>query len=272
MTRRRCSRPASAPTASTGARDAGSAARMATWLAADQLDFHGAWAVASGWLAPRPPVARSSRARAGARLARVSRGLPRSCSRATPRGVRARDFAAELGRRFGVADLEMLGLALEGAALVAGAEIDEGCAVSTRRRRPHSRARPTIPISSAWACCFLVTACTAVLDFERAFEWCDRIAEFAERYGSRYMLGFCRAEYARSTSGEAGGPRPRRCSAPRSTTSLTRGPRGSVAPLVGLAELRRRQGRSAEASALLDQAGSSTRGPALPRPPGARSG
>ena len=43
----------------------------------------------------------------------------------------------------------------------------------------------TIPISSAWACCILVTSCTAVLDYERAFEWCDRIAEFAERYGSR---------------------------------------------------------------------------------------
>ena len=32
-------------------------------------------------------------------------------------------------------------------------------------------------------------------DYERAFEWCDRIAEFAERYGSRYMLASCRAEY-----------------------------------------------------------------------------
>src|SRR5262245_57188786 len=30
--------------------DAAGAARMATWLAADQLDFHGAWPVASGWL------------------------------------------------------------------------------------------------------------------------------------------------------------------------------------------------------------------------------
>jgi hypothetical protein len=40
----------------------------------------------------------------------------------------------------------------------------------------------------------LVSACTAVLDYERAFEWCDRIAEFAERYGSRYMLAFCRSE------------------------------------------------------------------------------
>jgi LuxR family transcriptional regulator, maltose regulon positive regulatory protein len=30
--------------------DGASAARMATWLAADELDFHGAAAVASGWL------------------------------------------------------------------------------------------------------------------------------------------------------------------------------------------------------------------------------
>ena len=34
-----------------------------------------------------------------------------------------------------------------------------------------------------------------MLDFERAAEWCDRIAGFAERFGSRYMLAFCRAEY-----------------------------------------------------------------------------
>src|SRR5688572_2801094 len=31
--------------------DAAGAARMATWLAADELDFHGAFTVAGGWLA-----------------------------------------------------------------------------------------------------------------------------------------------------------------------------------------------------------------------------
>ena len=104
--------------------------------------------------------------------------------------------AAELGRRFGVPDLEMLGLALEGAALVACAQVADGHALPRRGDGDRAGGRaPTIPISGAWTCCFLVTACTAVLDFERAFEWCDRIAEFAERYGSRYMLAFCRAEY-----------------------------------------------------------------------------
>ena len=52
-----------------------------------------------------------------------------------------------------------------------------------------------LPISGAWACCFLVSSCLAVRDLERASEWCDRIAVFAERYGSRYLLAFCRSEY-----------------------------------------------------------------------------
>jgi LuxR family transcriptional regulator, maltose regulon positive regulatory protein len=56
-------------------------------------------------------------------------------------------------------------------------------------------AKPAATTACAWTCCFLVWACTAVLDYGRAFEWSDRIAKFAERYGSRYMLAFCRAEY-----------------------------------------------------------------------------
>jgi LuxR family maltose regulon positive regulatory protein len=116
-----------------------------------------------------------------------------------------------------------------------------------------------VPISSAWACCFLVTACTSARDYERAFQWCDRIAEFAERYGSRYMLGFCRAEYGavhlwrgRWTQAEV----VLRASAEdfsRSRPAMVGG------PLVGLAELRRRQGRRAEAEALLDQVGPSSK-------------
>ena len=62
----------------------------------------------------------------------------------------------------------------------------------------------TIPRSGAWTFCFLVTACTAVLDYERASEWCDRINEFAERYGSRYMLAFCRAGYGAGDGGPGG--------------------------------------------------------------------
>ena len=89
----------------------------------------------------------------------------------------------------------MLGLALEGATLVGLAQVDEGMRYLDEATATALEGEATIPISGAWAFCFLVSACTAVRDYERASEWCDRIAEFAERFGSRYMLAFCRAEY-----------------------------------------------------------------------------
>jgi LuxR family transcriptional regulator, maltose regulon positive regulatory protein len=231
---------------------------MATWLAADQLDFRGAWAVASGWL------------RRAHRLLDPLEPGPEHGWLAFHEGFLAhaegdRDTActlarevAELGRRFGVADLEMLGLALEGGALVASAEVEDGMRCLDEATVAALAGEATIPIASAWACCFLVSACASVLDYERAAESCDRIADFAERYGSRYMLGFCRAEYGsvhlwqgRWSEAEL------MLTASVEDFSSSR-PAWVGSALVGLAELRRRQGNVAETAALLDRAGSST--------------
>jgi LuxR family transcriptional regulator, maltose regulon positive regulatory protein len=171
------------------------AARMATWLAVDQLDFHGAWSVAGGWLRRAHRLLDPLEPGPDHGWLAFHDGYVAHASGDTERTRELAASAAELGRRFGVEDLEMLGLALEGAALVASAQVQEGMRYLDEATAAALEGEATIPISSAWACCFLVSACTAVLDFERAFEWCDRIAEFAERYGSRYMLAFCRAEY-----------------------------------------------------------------------------
>src|SRR5690606_12036181 len=108
-----------------------------------------------------------------------------------------------------------------------------------------------------WTCCFLVTACTRVLDFERAFEWCDRIAEFAKRYGSRYMLGFCRAEYATIHLWRGHWDEAERALQESLEAFAASRPAMLSAPLASLAELRRRQGRRDEALELLDRAGAS---------------
>ena len=235
--------------------DPASAARMATWLAADQLDFHGASAVANGWLR-----------RAHRLLDPLEPGPDHGwlafhdgyIAHGAGDSAKAREraaFAAELGRRFGVADLEMLGLALEGAVLVACAQVEEGMRYLDEATATALEGEATIPISGAWACCFLVTACTAVLDYERASEWCDRISEFAERYGSRYMLAFCGAEYG-AVHLWRGRWRDAETMLEASVEDYSRSrPAWVGAPLVELAELRRRQGRSAEAARLLDQAG-----------------
>ena len=235
--------------------DAASAARMATWLAADQLDFHGAAAVASGWLQRAHRLLDQLEPGPDHGWLAFHDGYIAHASGDTPRARELAAFAAELGRRFSVADLEMLGLALEGAALVASAQVEEGMRYLDEATTTALEGEAAIPISSAWACCLLVSACTAALDYERAFEWCDRIAEFAERYGSRYMLAFCRAEYGavhlwrgRWTDAEA------ELSAAVDDFSRSR-PAWAGGPLLGLAELRRRQGRPEEAGLLLDQVG-----------------
>jgi RNA polymerase sigma factor (sigma-70 family) len=237
--------------------DEADAARMATWLAVDELDFRGAAAVAGGWLrrahrhldALEPGPAHGWLAFQEGFVAHASGDTERACELAAS--------AAELGRLHGVPDLEMLGLALEGGALVACAEVEQGMQRLDEATTIALAGEATVPISSAWTCCFLVTACMSVLDLERAVAWCDRIAEFAERYGSRYMLAFCRADYGivdmrrgRWDDAEA------MLEAAVQDYSRSR-PAWVGGPLVALAELRRRQGRLEDAAVLLEEAGTS---------------
>ena len=238
--------------------DPGGAARMAIWLASDQLDFYGAAAAASGWLSRARRLLDPLEPGPEHGWLAFHDGYLAHAGGETADARRLAAFAAELGRRFGVPDLEMLGLALEGATLVAGAEVEEGMRYLDEATATALEGEATIPISGAWAFCFLVGACTSVRDYERAFAWCDRIAEFAERYGSRYMLAFCRAEYGEvhlwrghwTDADEA-------LSAAVDDYAHSR-PAWVAAPLVTLAELRRRQGRVEEADRLLDETGAQT--------------
>jgi LuxR family transcriptional regulator, maltose regulon positive regulatory protein len=237
--------------------DAASAARMATWLACDELDFHGAMAVATGWLARADRLLEELEpGPEHGWLAFMQGYLALASGDAPAAGALARR-ALELGRRFSVPDLEMLGLALDGSTLVAAIRIEEGMRRLDEATATALEGEAEVPISGAWACCFMVGACTAVRDYERAFEWCDRIAEFADRYGSRYMLAFCRAEYGtvhlwRGRWAEA------REVLEASLEDFSRSrPAWVRGPLVALAELRRRQGLYEEATRLLERAGDS---------------
>ena len=234
--------------------DAASAARMAVWLAIDHLDFNGAPSVASGWLR---------------RAARLLEPLPLEPEHgwlafqegylahlggdSATAGKLARRAAA-IGRRFRVPDLEMLGLALEGGTLVARAEVSDGIRCLDEATAAALEGEATVPISSAWAFCFVVSACLEIRDYRRAFELTDQIAEFARRYRSRYMLGFCRAHY-----GAVHLSRGRWSDAETELLAAADAYADSRPAMIGdalvwLAELRRRQGRTEEAIEILDRA------------------
>jgi LuxR family transcriptional regulator, maltose regulon positive regulatory protein len=239
---------------------AADAARMATWLAVDELDFHGAWAVASGWLGRAHRLLDLLEPGPDHGWLAFHEGYLAHAEGDSEQATLLAGRSAELGRRFGVPDLEMLGLALQGSVLVARAQVDDGMRCLDEATAIALEGEAELPIASAWTCCFLVSACMSVLDFERAFEWCDRIAEFAERYGSRYMLAFCRAEYGalarwRGRWAEA----EQMLEASVDDFSRSR-PAWVTGPIVGLAELRRRQGRAADAASLLDRAADSSTG------------
>jgi LuxR family transcriptional regulator, maltose regulon positive regulatory protein len=239
--------------------DPPSAARMAIWLAADQLDFHGAWSVASGWLRRAHRLLDPLEPGPEHGWLAFHEGYLAHAGGDTATATALGAEATRLGRRLGVADLEMLGLALQGATLVSCARVEEGMRLLDEATATALEGDAEIPISGAWTFCILVAACTAARDYERAFEWCDRIAEFAERYGSRFMLAYCRGDYG-ALHLWRGRWRDAEAMLEASIEDFAHSrPAWMAGPLAGLAELRRRQGRPEEVERLLDQAGPSSK-------------
>jgi LuxR family transcriptional regulator, maltose regulon positive regulatory protein len=109
----------------------------------------------------------------------------------------------------------------------------------------------------AWACCYLISACERVRDFDRAAQWCARVGDFCGQHDI-FLLNTCRAHYASVLSWQG-----RWEEAESQLTAAVGGLQASRPPMVGdaiarLGELRRRQGRLAEAAELFARSESHT--------------
>ena len=231
--------------------DVRSAARVAACLAADCLEFRGETAVANGWLQrahsllddlePGPDHGWLAINEAAIKLATDEDIL-------TARRLGAR--AVELGRKFGVPELEMVGLGLEGRALVSEGELDEGMRRLDEATVAALAGEAENLVCVAWACCYLISACERVRDYDRAGQWCGRVGEFCERHGIGNLLSVCRTHYAGVLMSQG-----RWAEAESELALAVDGVASSRPPMVGdalvrLAELRRRQGRLDDAEAL----------------------
>jgi hypothetical protein len=76
--------------------------------------------------------------------------------------------AVDIGRETGVADLEAIGLALEGIALVVRGHVEDGMRRLDTASALAASEDFQLPISPAWALCLLISACEDVGDFARA--------------------------------------------------------------------------------------------------------
>jgi LuxR family transcriptional regulator, maltose regulon positive regulatory protein len=233
--------------------DGCAAARMALWIGDDHLEFRGEAAIANGWfqraerildeLEPAPEHGWLAVFRAHLLLGHDPVAAQRL-------GAQAR----ELGAGLGVVDLEMFGLATEGLALVNQGEVGAGMrrldeAAAAALGGEYEQLAP-----AGWTCCYLIYACERVRDYERAAQWCRKVDEFSGRMRIRFVNGTCRAHYAAVLVWRGDWSRAERELVQALSDLSAVRPFWRSEAVVRLAELRRRQGRVAEAADLFAEA------------------
>jgi ATP/maltotriose-dependent transcriptional regulator MalT len=230
--------------------DKRSAGRIAAWLAADSLLFRGQPAVANGWLQRAHSLLDGLEPGVDHGWLAVHEGhMAVALDEDTAKARRLAAHAVELGRAFAAPELEMLGLGLEGRALVSEGELEEGMRRLDEATTVALAGETRLLYCVAWACCYLISACERVRDYERAAQWCARVGEFCGQHDI-FLLNICRAHYASVLSWQG-----RWDEAESQLSAAVGGLQASRPPMVGdavarLGELRRRQGRLAEAEEL----------------------
>jgi DNA-binding CsgD family transcriptional regulator len=225
------------------------AARMAIALAWDHRAARGERAVSDGWLARARRLLENigpTSERGWLALREASFALPGDTGLARERC----EEAEALGRELGDLDLEMTAVALLGLALVSQGQIVEGMARLDEATTAATAGEMRDPVAIGFSCCYLIFACERVRDFERAGEWCRRVATMAETWNVRALRAVCRAHYGtvlmlRGEWAEA------EAVLSEATAVLPAHSGEAADALARLAELRRRQGREEEALALL---------------------
>lgn len=235
--------------------NAQAAARIAIWLAIDSLVFRCEPAVANGWLRCAHRLLDGLELTPEHGFLAAQEGQIALRFHDDPAAARAHAVdAIAIGRSLAILDLEMLGLALEGLALVAQGEVDEGmprldeavaAAVSGEMRDPRA---------VCLTCCNLIYACEQVRDFDRAAQWCQYTKDFCQHWGIRYFFAICRTHYAGVfVARGAWADAERELSEAVEELRVTR-PGQALEGIARLGELRRRQGRLEEADALFEEA------------------
>ena len=235
--------------------DKRAAARVAVWLAWDCWAFRGESAVANGWLQrarrlleglKESPELAWLEARES-QLALAEDGDPDRAHRHATEAIR-------VARAVKSIDYEMLGRSLQGLALVTSGAVAEGMRLLDEVNTAIVAGEVTDQIAIGLSSCYLIAACDRVRDYDRAVQWCTRLKAFCEKWGLRPLFAVCRTQYAsicmwRGTWLEA----EQELTAATGELAASR-PAMTADGVVRLAELRRRQGRLVEASALFEQA------------------
>jgi ATP/maltotriose-dependent transcriptional regulator MalT len=235
-------------------RDPYGAARAAMWIGSEYLEFKGNVAVANAWF------------RRARRLLATADPSPEHGWLALHEGegallgehdtAQAKEFgaaAAELGREFVSPELEAVGMAMEGLALVTEGRVIEGMSLLDEAAAAALGGSFRELWAVAWCSCYVIYACERVHDFDRAAQWCREVEDVSSRMGIDFVWALCRAHHAAVLvwQGEWNEAEEELRLAERELERQR--PPWMAEATVRLAELRRRQGRIGEAVELFKQ-------------------
>lgn len=233
-----------------------SAARVAVWLAWDHDAFRGEYAITSGWLHRARELLEGHHDTAAYAWLSVREAAFALLDHGNPdEALKHAEQAIASARASGSVDHEMVGRALRGFALATSGRIPEGMQELDGVNAAVLAGELQDRVAVGLACCYLISACDRVRDYDRAVQWCARLRAFCERWEFRVLFAVCRTQYAavcmwRGAWGEA----EHELEAASSELAACRPGMVSEA-LVRLGELRRRQGRLDEATSLFDRSG-----------------
>lgn len=176
--------------------DSRSAARVAIALAYDYLSFRGEYVISNGW------------SRRAHRLLEDLELVPEhgwikawdgnvaiEVEHDPEAALRLGKEAVEIAKKLNDFDLEMMGIALEGLALVCAGQIESGM----QRLDEATTASIAGEISDLAVrtdvCCYLVTACEWVQDYNRASQWCYAVKRTTGNGSYPLMFSLCQIHY-----------------------------------------------------------------------------
>jgi DNA-binding CsgD family transcriptional regulator len=221
---------------------------VAAYLAGEHR-IDGRHAASAGWLS------RARRLLAGAGTVPEAGWLAvEEAKRAPDPGTAARhaQVALDVAHALADPDIECMALAQLGRATVQQGRVDEGVALLDEAMTVALGGEARDPLACGDACCTTLVVCDGLADLDRAVQWCEAVVDFNERRRFTPVQSWCRAIYggvlvragdwarAEAVLGEA----------LRAHADRRRGA-GRSLPLVVLADLRLRQGRTEEAEHLL---------------------
>jgi DNA-binding NarL/FixJ family response regulator len=234
--------------------DQRAAARMAIVLAADYFLRRGEYAVTNGWFQRAHHLLEgietcSEHAMLAIWESYVAAVYHHDIAAARRLGAQGRAWARALGE----IDLEMLAQAALGFATVCEGDLDQGMRLLDEATAAAVAGEMTDPDAIVTTCCYLISACERVRDYERAAQWCERAIALSARWSYRFMFAYCRSHYAGVLLWRGAWPEAEAELRAATEELATTFPAMAAEGIARLAELRRRQGRPDEAHALLDR-------------------